>query len=220
MTLTQFSHPDPAQISALNSGGFDRNPSSSEGLDPNLSISPDWRETSAVFSAPKSFSPPDILLLYWTLEAENAEAKKTRSTKRRQNRRWDQFMLASLDRPARFKWQQQFFERPAARRDVEKNLRKKWLTILEGLLRGTKTPIGERLVSSARGSVQLLAGRRASTLRSRVRIVKRYLKKRANRTCKWLLLPQLEPSLRSCRCHRCCARWRWCRYHADDKIQS
>ena len=44
-----------------------------------------------------------------------------------------------------------------------------------GGLRGTKTPMGERLANSAPGSVPLGAGRRASPLRSRVRVVKRYL---------------------------------------------
>ena len=86
-------------------------------------------------------------------------------------------MLASLDRPVRFKCgrQQQFFGGPAARRDAEENLHKKWLGTLDGLLRGTKTPMGERLVNSAPGSVPLGAGRRASTLRSLVRAAKRYL---------------------------------------------
>ena len=195
---------------------LDRNPSSSEGLDPTLPISSDWRATSAVLSTPTSSSPPDILLLYWTLVADGtvlpgyqrqfleletgikqaadrtnrrfsqednmsaavwlhreSEAEKTRTTKQAV----DQFMLASLDRPARFKcrWQQQFFEGRAARRDAEENLRKKWLGTLEGLLRGTKTPMGERQVSSAPGSVPLGAGRRGSTLRSQVRVTKRYL---------------------------------------------
>ena len=109
----------------------------------------------------------------WLFKNRESEAKKTKSTKQAV----DQFMLASLDRLVHFKciWQQQFFEGPAARRDAEENLRKKWLGSLGGLPRGTKTPMGERLVSGAPGSVPLGAGRRASTLRSRVRVAKRYL---------------------------------------------
>ena len=44
--------------------------SSSEGLDPTLPISLDCRRTSAVQSAQPTPSPPDILLLYWTLVAD------------------------------------------------------------------------------------------------------------------------------------------------------
>ena len=90
----------------------------------------------------------------WLHRYRESEAKKVKSTKQAV----DQFMLASLDRPVRFKcgWQQQFFEGPAVRRDAEENLRKKWLGTLDGLLRGTKTPMGERLVNSAPGSVPLV----------------------------------------------------------------
>ena len=71
MTLTQFSHPDPALISALSSGGFDRNPSRSEGLDPKLS------HLARLAGYPRSFLRSEkflatrhLVMLYWTLVAD------------------------------------------------------------------------------------------------------------------------------------------------------
>ena len=165
VTSSQFSQtgPDMAASSGV---------SSSEGLDPTLPS----RSTGGPVP-----SPPDILLLYWTLVADGTvpsgyerefiqlepaikqasertnkrysrednlsaavwlhrrqemEAKRAKTTKQAV----DQFVLATLDRAARFKckWQSQFFEGPAARRDAEESLRKKWLDVLEGLLKGTK----------------------------------------------------------------------------------
>ena len=57
----------------------------------------------------------------------------------------DQFLLAVLDRPSKFRarWQEKHYDGPNARRDAEEALRAKWLQELEALLMGTKTPMGD-----------------------------------------------------------------------------
>ena len=63
---------------------------------------------------------------------------------------------------------------PTPRKDAEEAERARWIEILATLLRGTPTPIGSMLLDNP-GTAQLLgAGRRATTLRSRVRLARRY----------------------------------------------
>ena len=169
-------------------------------------------------SASESQPPPDFLLLYWSLVAdqavpagyekdfatlETAVQRASDSSVRKASRVdsisasiWlhcyheaaakaakilkrseDQFLLAALEKPARFRcrWQQQYFEGPSARKDAEEHLRRKWLDFLENLLRGTDTPMGKLISDSPPGAQPLGARRRASTLRSRVRAGRRYL---------------------------------------------
>ena len=108
----------------------------------------------------------------WLHQQHEAEAK----VEKREKRAEDQFLLAAQQTLARFRcrWQQKCFEGPSARRDAEEHLRRKWLEILENLLRATKTPMGELIGSSPPGTQPLGAGRRASTLRSRVRAVRQF----------------------------------------------
>ena len=89
----------------------------------------------------------------------------------------DQFLLAALDRPSKFRarWQEKFYGAPNARRDAEEALRTKWLQELEPLLEGTKTPMGEASGNRPGDKSFLGGGRRASTLRARVRASKKYL---------------------------------------------
>ena len=67
------------------------------------------------------------------------------------------------------------FDRPTARRDVEEAERQRWLQILADLLRHSPTPMGE-LLAAQPGNVEVLGGgKRASTLRSRVRAIRKFL---------------------------------------------
>ena len=89
----------------------------------------------------------------------------------------DQFLLASTERPTKFgaRWQEKFFDGPAARKDAEDALRNKWPQELESLLKGTGTPMGKILNTKAGDCNVLGGGRRASTLRARVRASEKYL---------------------------------------------
>ena len=109
----------------------------------------------------------------WLHQRQEAEAK----VEKREKRAEDQFLLAAQETTAGFRcrWQQRYFERPSARRDAEEHLRRKWIEIFENLLRATKTPMGELISSSPPRTQPLGAGRRASTVRSRVKAVRRFL---------------------------------------------
>ena len=89
----------------------------------------------------------------------------------------DQFLLAALERPSKFKarWQEKYYDGPNARRDAEEALRAKWLQELEVILKGTKTPMGAALENRLGDRNLLGGGRRASTLRARVRASRKYL---------------------------------------------
>ena len=81
---------------------------------------------------------------------------------------------AALATP-RARRQEKNHDRPTARRDADEALRTKWLQELEALLKGTRTPMGD-VSESKLGDKNLLGGgRRASTLRARVRAAKKYL---------------------------------------------
>ena len=66
------------------------------------------------------------------------------------------------------------FQGPSARKDAEESERNRWTTELADLLRGTQSPMGQFLTAQT-GNQLRGGGRRASTLRSRVRGVKRFL---------------------------------------------
>ena len=89
----------------------------------------------------------------------------------------DQFLLAALNRPSKFRasWQEKYYDGPNAGRGAEEALRAKWLQELEALLKGTKTPMGEAFVNRPGDKSFLGGGRRASTPRARVRASKKYL---------------------------------------------
>ena len=124
-------------------------------------------------SVRKASRVDNISASIWLHSYHEAAAKAAKILKRSE----DQFLLAALEKPARFRcrWQQQCFEGPSARKDAEEHLRRKWLEILENLLRGTDTPMGNLISDSTPGAQPLGAGRRASTLRSRVRAARTYL---------------------------------------------
>ena len=89
-------------------------------------------------SVRKAAKVDSVTAAVWLHERCQAETKLEKRDKRPE----DQFLLAAQERPTRFRcwWQQQFFEGPSAGRDAEEPLRRKWLEILENLLRATKTP--------------------------------------------------------------------------------
>ena len=89
----------------------------------------------------------------------------------------DQFMLAADKAPRRFraKLQKGLYQGPNARKEAEEGERTKWIELLGSMLAHTPTPIFT-LLAAQPSNLQLLgAGRRAATLRSRVRAVKRFL---------------------------------------------
>ena len=91
----------------------------------------------------------------------------------------DQFLRAAEMPPRRYKSHSVLFaqdRRPGrTRRTPKRKGRARWVEILGSMLVHTPAPMGRILVERP-GSIQLLgAGRRASTLRSRVRAVRRYL---------------------------------------------
>ena len=73
--------------------------------------------------------------------------RQSQQKQRSENLAIDQFLLASTERPTKFRarWQEKFFDGPAARKDAEEALRTKWLQELESLLKGMGTPMGKVL---------------------------------------------------------------------------
>ena len=89
----------------------------------------------------------------------------------------DQLVIAADMRPKKFrtKWQRAIYDGPTARKDAEAAERDRWIQLLANLLRSTDTPMG-KLIRDSPSSIQLLGGgRRAGTLRSRVRSVQKFL---------------------------------------------
>ena len=81
----------------------------------------------------------------------------------------DQLVIAAEKRPKKFrtKWQRAIYDGPTARN--------RWIQLLANLLRSTDTPMG-KLIRESPSNIQLLGGgRRAGTLRSRVRSVQKFL---------------------------------------------
>ena len=67
------------------------------------------------------------------------------------------------------------YKGPTARRDAEADLRSKCLRMLADILKNTETPVGQLPREDPKNIDLLGAGRRASTLRSRVRGVQKFL---------------------------------------------
>ena len=89
----------------------------------------------------------------------------------------DKLVIAADMRPKRFrtKWQRIVYDGPTARKDAETAERDRWIQLLANLLRSTDTPMG-KLIRENPSNIQLLGGgRRAGTLRSRVRSVQKFL---------------------------------------------
>ena len=89
----------------------------------------------------------------------------------------DQLVIAADMRPKKFrtKWQRIVYDGPTARKDAESAERDRWIQLLANLLRSTDTPMG-KLIKENPSNIQLLGGgRRAGTLRSRVRSVQKFL---------------------------------------------
>ena len=88
----------------------------------------------------------------------------------------DQLAIAADIRPKRFrtKWQRAVYDGPTARKDAEAAERDRWIQLLANLLR-SRTPM-VKLIRESPSNIQLLGcGRRAGTLRSRVRSVQKFL---------------------------------------------
>ena len=85
----------------------------------------------------------------------------------------DQLLIAADLKPRKFRtrWQRAVYDGPTARKDAELAERDRWVQLPANLIRSTDTPTG-RLIRENPSNVQLLGGgRRAGTLRSRVRFI-------------------------------------------------
>ena len=84
----------------------------------------------------------------------------------------DQVVAAALHKPRayRTRLQRRLYSGPTPRKDAEEMERARWIEALATLLRATQTPMGKMLIDKPLG-----AGRRVTTLRSRVRLARRYL---------------------------------------------
>ena len=89
----------------------------------------------------------------------------------------EQFLAAALNKPKVYKTrlQRSFYETSTARRDTEEAEKVRWVSELWTLLRGTPTPMGKLLVDTPSSESLVGAGKRAATLRSRVRMARRCL---------------------------------------------
>ena len=90
---------------------------------------------------------------------------------------FDQLVLASTLKPRKFrsKCQEHAFQGPSARQDAESAERTKWLNVLADILIATPTPMGALLRADPAARKILGAGRRASTIRARVRTIRKFL---------------------------------------------
>ena len=89
----------------------------------------------------------------------------------------DQLVMAADLRPKKFRtrWERAVYDRPTARKDAEAAERDRWIQLLSNLLKSSDTPMG-KLIRESPSNIQLLGGgRRAGTLRSRVRSVQKFL---------------------------------------------
>ena len=89
----------------------------------------------------------------------------------------EQFLAAWELKPRRYKtkFQRSLFSGPTARKDAEEAERTRWIHELSLLVSGTPTPMG-KLLAEKPGNVSMLGGGlRASTLRSRVRVLKKFV---------------------------------------------
>ena len=107
-----------------------------------------------------------------------AERKRgLESSKKEEKQAKDQFLLAATQRPLRFRsrLQKLQYEGATARKDAEEDERSRWLHVLAGIVSNTDTPMGRLLRDKLEGVKLLGAGQRASTLRSRIRAVRKYV---------------------------------------------
>ena len=88
----------------------------------------------------------------------------------------NQFLSAAVQKPAAFRTRLQkiWYEGATARKDAENDERSRWLHILAGIVLNTETPMAKLLREKPRNTQLLGAGKRASTLRARVRALRRY----------------------------------------------
>ena len=106
----------------------------------------------------------------WLHEREKMKHEEGQhsSSNKRLHSQW-----AASERPRKFRTrlERSLYDGPTARRDAEEAERQRWLHILADLVRHSPTPM-EQLLAAQPGNVEVLgAGKRASTLRSRVSLL-------------------------------------------------
>ena len=106
----------------------------------------------------------------------HSERKLQQEQEDRESHKQDQFLLAAIERPTRFRTRlhEVQYEGATARKDAEEETRSRCLHVLCGIVSNTNTPM-RRMVRDKPSSIQLLvAGKRASTLRARSRPIRKY----------------------------------------------
>ena len=95
------------------------------------------------------------------------ESKLQKKQEDRDRHTQDQFLLAAIDRPTRFRTRLQKvqYEGATARTDAEEETRSRWLQVLCGKVSNTNTPMVRDKPAD---------GKRASTLRARTRAIRKY----------------------------------------------
>ena len=103
--------------------------------------------------------------------------KQDRDSERRTEVARAQFLLAAARPPRRYvsRLQRAIYQGPNARQETEDAERVRWVRHLAELLVHSSTPMGETLRERPGDTSLLGAGRRVSTLRSRVRAVRRFV---------------------------------------------
>ena len=112
----------------------------------------------------------DAVMYLHFLEQKRKESEQAEKTAA------DQFIQAASLKPRRFRarYMSTQFDGPSARKDSEEAERSRWISILSEPIKGTATPMGMMLTDKP-GQQLVGGGRRASTLRSRVRGVRKFL---------------------------------------------
>ena len=105
------------------------------------------------------------------------QRKSLRESEKSERDAIDQLVLASEIKPRKFRSRchQQAFQGPSARQDAEAAERAKWLHVLADILLSTPTPMGDPLRADPAARKILGAGRRAATIRARVRTIRKFM---------------------------------------------
>ena len=89
----------------------------------------------------------------------------------------DQFILVTTLKTKRYRARQKWqFDGPTEREDAEDSKGSRWIQVVADILRGTLAPMGKLLSGQPAETQQLGGGRRASTLRSRLRALRSFLR--------------------------------------------
>ena len=116
----------------------------------------------------------------WQRRAGSASTSARQRLERRPDRmsphwlKWLQRQQAEFPRPSRAAFKRALYDTPSSRQEVEESERLRWLQALALLVERSPTPMGNLLARQPCSLALLGAGRRAATLRNRVRLLRNY----------------------------------------------